>query len=986
MKTKRILSLLLSIIMILSMAPAVVLADNEAPPTQFASSSDFQVEISEDNGNIEEAPDIYQTISEGIATSTDYLQEQLTELHKDGGVPYGFEWYIIALLRAGKDIDEDILGEYYESVAAEVETWTADVKPTDAERTALALTIMGKDITDVDGVDLAALIYNSTKLNESSNELAYALLALDAANVVIPDTAVWNREKIIAELLKFQAADGGFGLTDNNAGDVDMTAICLQALAPYQDEETVATSIDDALTYLKDGISADYNYANNSNTTAQVLLALASLGIDATDSDNGFGDSNYNIITALNEYRNAEGDGYLYGDKVNSMSTVQIMQAYDAYRKAHKEDISYWDFTAAGAEYDDTSSGDGSNSGNEDATSATVYVTIASEGTVVTDKNGGYMAQAPVTVTDRDENGILTVDETLYAAHETYYPGGADAGYSAYTGAYGLSLAILWGHGTEGTTATAGYWLNNASCWSLADEVKDGDYLTAFNYYDAIGWSDAYSYFAQNEVSVTAGESVKLTLNYLSGYDIDNYYAPIFSAYSGANVVFLGSNNNIQKPLTTDTNGQVSISFTKAASAGSYYVMAYADDSSIVPAVCKINVTAANAGGSGSGADDSITVYIRVADPKGKTYLSKKPYSIKDGDSAFDLLDKTGLDVDTTRSAYGVYVKSIEGLAEFDEGAESGWLYRVNGVCPNYSASLYTLSEGDYVEWLYTRDLGKDIGDNSFRGSSGGSITTYNVKFETNGGNSINSQSISKNGTVTKPTTPTKDGYTFVGWYTDKDLTTEYDFSARVTSGFTLYAKWTEDEKSTENNAGAALTTFTDVETGAWYEGAVAYAVENNLFKGISETEFAPDSAMTRAMLVTVLYRLENPTEKERTHSFADVADGEWYTEAVSWAAESGVVNGVNETAFAPEENITREQMATILFRYAQFKGYDTASTMELSQFTDFTVISDWALSAQQWANASGLIQGTSETTLAPQDTATRAQVATILKRFCEMN
>ena len=217
-------------------------------------------------------------------------------------------------------------------------------------------------------------------------------------------------------------------------------------------------------------------------------------------------------------------------------------------------------------------------------------------------------------------------------------------------------------------------------------------------------------------------------------------------------------------------------------------------------------------------------------------------------------------------------------------------------------------------------------------------------------------------------------------------MTTEYVFSTKVTDGFTLYAKWTENEKLTENNAGKALTPFTDVETGAWYEGAVAYAVENNLFKGISETEFAPDSAMTRAMLVTVLYRLENPEEASGKSAFTDVPEGRWFTDAISWAADNNIAKGITDTLFAPEENITREQMATILFRYAQFKGYDTANTMALSQFADFAAISDWALSALQWANADALIQGTSETTLSPLDTATRAQVATILMRFCEMN
>ena len=925
----------------------------------------------------EKAPDIYKIISESIATSEKYLREQLTELHADGGISYGFEWYITALLRAGKDIDDDILDAYYEAVVAEVKTYTADVKPTDAERTALALTIMGKDITNVDGVDLTAWIYNSTKLADGSNELAYALLALDAADAAIPETTVWDREEMITELLKFQSADGGFGLHDNAKGDVDMTAICLQALAPYQTDETVAASVAKALAYLKDAISSDYDYADNSNSTAQVLLALAALKIDVTAPDNGFGGAYYNIITALEAYRNADGNGYLYEDKVNSMATVQVMQAYDAYRKAHKESISYWDFTVAGEAYDDANTGNGSSSDNKAADPAIVYVTIASDGTIVTDKDGGYMAQVPVTVTDRDKNGVLTVDETLYAAHETHYQGGADAGYSSYTGAYGLSLAILWGKGTAGTSATAGYWLNNVSCWSLADAVQDGDHLTAFNYYDAVYWSDAYAYFTANEVSVTAGNSVNLQLRYLSGYDADNGYAPIFSAYSGATVVFLGSNNSMQKALTTDADGNVRISFSGAASTGTYYVMAYADDGSLVPAVCKICVTAASSGGAGSGDDDSFTVYIRVADPKGKTYLSKKAYKVEDGDSVYDLLEKTGLDIEITRSAYGVYINAIEGLAEFDEGAESGWMYRVNKKFPNYSASLYTLSKGDYVEWLYTRDLGADIGDNSDRGSlSDASTGTYTVKFETNGGSAVSSQKVEKNDTATVPDAPTKDGYTFGGWYTDKDLTDAYDFDTKVKKSFTLYAKWTAKAAFGEN-------TFSDIGKNDWYYTYVQYVYENGLMQG-TDNGFAPDSNMTRAMLVTVLYRLDGAQAREDDCRFTDVAEGEWYADAVAWADANGIVVGISDTLFAPNENITREQMAAVIYRYAKFKGYDVSDEAELSAFADTDAISDWALDALAWANAKELVKGTTDTTVSPKDTATRAQVAAILMRFCE--
>ena len=189
-------------------------------------------------------------------------------------------------------------------------------------------------------------------------------------------------------------------------------------------------------------------------------------------------------------------------------------------------------------------------------------------------------------------------------------------------------------------------------------------------------------------------------------------------------------------------------------------------------------------------------------------------------------------------------------------------------------------------------------------------------------------------------------------------------------------AVWTPDDKPAEP------AVFTDVAEKAWYHDAVEYAVTNGLMKGVGNGKFDPEGSMTRAMLVTVLWRYEGePAEGENT--FIDVPDGTWYTEAVAWAAANGVVGGVGNGKFEPEGNITREQMATILFRYAQKKGIDTSKRGELSGFPDSGKVSSWAKDAIQWAVAEQIING-SDGKLLPQGNATRAQVATILMRFLE--
>ena len=176
---------------------------------------------------------------------------------------------------------------------------------------------------------------------------------------------------------------------------------------------------------------------------------------------------------------------------------------------------------------------------------------------------------------------------------------------------------------------------------------------------------------------------------------------------------------------------------------------------------------------------------------------------------------------------------------------------------------------------------------------------------------------------------------------------------------------------------------FSDVPNHWAYE-EIKYVYENSIMQGTAEATFAPDENMTRAMLVTVLYRMETPEITDAENKFADVPDGEWYTEAVIWAETNGIVTGVSETEFAPNENVTREQMATILYRYAKTKGYTLDTATDLSVFTDINEISRFAIDAIRWANKTELVNGTSETMLSPKATATRAQVAAILMRFCE--
>jgi|GEM_PF-1975830 len=177
---------------------------------------------------------------------------------------------------------------------------------------------------------------------------------------------------------------------------------------------------------------------------------------------------------------------------------------------------------------------------------------------------------------------------------------------------------------------------------------------------------------------------------------------------------------------------------------------------------------------------------------------------------------------------------------------------------------------------------------------------------------------------------------------------------------------------------------FSDVKDTDWFYDAVKFVSSQGLMNGTGADKFAPTANLTRAMLVTILYRAEGEPTVSGNGGFTDVPSGQWYTDAIAWAATNGIVNGVGDEKFDPNGNITREQLATILHRYTSLKGGNVTTTTDLASYTDATEISTWATEAMKWANASGLITGRSATTLAPKGTATRAEVATILMRYIQ--
>lgn len=308
------------------------------------------------------------------------------------------------------------------------------------------------------------------------------------------------------------------------------------------------------------------------------------------------------------------------------------------------------------------------------------------------------------------------------------------------------------------------------------------------------------------------------------------------------------------------------------------------------------------------------------------TLIKQTSYSnLDEPQTVFDIFKKAMSENGFSYKARGSYVYSVTDaygntLSELDMGENSGWIYRVNGKIAEDYMGAHGLRNGDVITVFYT-----------------------------------------------------------------DDYTKEYDFSNASSVIGKSDAK-TDDKKqdSDKNENGepdTAKPVFKDI-SGHWAEPDIMKVYNLRLMNGVSESEFAPQSELSRAMFVTVLYRIENEPEAD-TAKFSDVPDDGWYAKAVAWASKNRIVNGISENEFAPDAPVTREQAATILFRYAEYKGF-ASDVPKMPDYKDSKDISEYAEKAVGWASVSGIMNGNDDGTFAPKSTSTRAQAAAMFARAAE--
>lgn len=278
---------------------------------------------------------------------------------------------------------------------------------------------------------------------------------------------------------------------------------------------------------------------------------------------------------------------------------------------------------------------------------------------------------------------------------------------------------------------------------------------------------------------------------------------------------------------------------------------------------------------------------------------------------------------------------------------------------PEYDVEIYAdFGEGDYVAWIDRSDMKN--GTIRVSPNVADEDDTVSIYVTPDTGYQLDELIVEDEDGHDVTTTSLASGTRYTFRMPDSDVTVTATFKSRSYS-----------------------SNFTDVPRYEWYYEAVSYVASEGLMNGVSTTQFNPNGTASRAQIVTILWRLAGEPSA-LTGAFTDVPAGQYYSTAVAWASRQGIVTGVGNNRFEPNSNITREQLAVILYRYAQDAGYTTSASANITGYYDYARVNSYARTAMSWAVGAGLITGTSTTTLSPQDTATRAQVATILMRFCE--
>ena len=834
------------------------------------------------------------------------------------GSTYG-EWAVLAEARG--NVSASVWYDKYlfnmaktvVSMNGRLDNTKTQTKHTEYSRVILALTALGEDATKFTGSN--STVYNLVEplfekngstyrvSEQGNNGTAFALIALDSGNYYDNATGTTARNAWINSLLDAQISDGSWGIdADFPGSNVDMTAMVVQALAPYcSTNANVKDAVDKAVKWL----SAEYQKTgdyDSSESAAQVIVALSALNIDAK-IDSRFQHNGISVLSNFLSYADPNSKGFLHDKQpnstVNQMASEQAaytLVAYDRYVNGSKRLYDMSDVTK-----------------RENADAQAVINLIAAIGPV---GEGSYNAIAEA------RNAYNKLSAADKAKVENY------------------------------NTLTAA----ETSYKAILKQKQIDQYKALKAHYDDL----------LNDKTKKYGTAAKKKLA------------------------------SILQQAQTDMNAAESCERVTAI-----YEKAITDLDAVKPGDIEVTFRLIGALEATQDVDLTTDSYL----PEYVTWVPTKTYALQENATVYDLfteaMSDAGLRYIGAESNYvsTIYAPSCLGgyaLSEFTNGKKSGWMYTVNGKHPNQGLKNWTLNDNDVVVWHYVNDYSHEVADwfNDPKYPSLGNGTYYNGWLraaDISPEQYVNELlgkilKVGKNGTVEPKLTFQHIGKSVT--FTFKP-DTGYKVKDVKVNGKSVGAvkTYTIDKLTVSTRIEVEFTNgklpFTDVRESDWFYEDVAFAYENGLFAGTSDTTFSPNASMTRAMLVTVLYRLEGEPTVYGRSGFSDVQYNGYYEDAVTWAAGNGIVNGTSTTMFSPNANVTREQMAAILYRYAQHKKYNTAASSGLNGFTDHASVSGYAAASLEWAVAEKLVTG-STGKLMPTGNATRAQVAAILHRFVE--
>ena len=823
----------------------------------------------------------------------------------------GGEWLMLGLARADHVIASSSKTAYLSSVRSYINAnynsgKLSNDKSTENSRIVLALTALGEDPqTFVTGKNLLEGYSDfDWTVQQGVTGPIFALLAIDSQKYIVPGNAT-IRNDLIEEILKAQKNNGGWS-ADGKTVDVDMTAMAIQALAPYykKNNTDVVEAVNAALVYLvsqQNEATGAFPNANNelsAESTAQVIVALTSLGKNpATEKRFQAGDKKLSPIDGLMRFYQENGKfSHKLDADANDMATEQSYYALVSYYRLKNGKTSLYDMTDL-----------------KDTTPETVASVMEK-------------IDAIRTVTEYSYEDIIAAEEAynkLSNADKAQLP---EEYLDILNNAKQEYAVLLANKKTDAKKELNDYYLG----------IDQKDYGEA-------GRKKLSEILAKAQRDITSAKSCP---------QVDSILRQAIS------------------DLDAVRKGDITVSFRLIGS---------------LEATQDVNLTT----------DSYLPEYV--------TWIPTTKYELASNATVYDLFTEALSDAGLSAiGAEGGYVKTIYApsclggyaLSEFTNGKRSGWMYTLNGKHSSNALTDQKLEDGDMVVWHYVNDYSHEVSDWSgdSQHPSLGNGTYYNGWLRAA---DISPEryveqllgkilTVGKNGTVEPKLTLSHLGksvtFTFKPdkGYRVKDVKVDGKSVGPV-------ASYTVDKLSVSTRIEVTFTNgklpFTDVRESDWFYDDVVFAYENGLFSGTSDTTFSPNTSMTRAMLVTVLYRLEGQPTVNGRSGFSDVTFNSYYEDAVTWAANNGIVNGTSTSTFSPNANVTREQMAAILYRYTQYKQYNTAANSSLNSFSDHASVSGYAVMPLQWAVAEKLING-SAGKLMPTGNATRAQVAAILHRF----